>query len=113
MPLKALVEHMQSGRRWPLLGIGCFLRWDDILFRVASKHYEGFWRAGVLIVYFTQVVLLEDIEDEVAETLKSKCPVGVFDIEDVANGEVFFFFLWHLFSRCFRLYRLIARDFML
>jgi hypothetical protein len=36
---------------------------------------------------------LEDIEDEVAETLKSKCPVGVFDIEDVANGEVFFFFL--------------------
>lgn len=34
-----------------------------------------------------EVVLLEDIEDEVAETLKSKCPVGVFDIEDVANGK--------------------------
>ncbi|KAE8098885.1 hypothetical protein FH972_016916 [Carpinus fangiana] len=42
---------------------------------------------GVLIVYFIQVVLLEEIEDEVAENLKSKCPVGVFDIEDVANGK--------------------------
>lgn len=37
-----------------------------------------------------QVVLLEEIEDEDAETLKEKCPVGVFDIEDIANGEVFF-----------------------
>jgi hypothetical protein len=34
---------------------------------------------------------LEEVEDEVAETLKSKCPVGVFDIEDIANGEVFFY----------------------
>ncbi|GMY30917.1 DNA-directed RNA polymerases I and III subunit RPAC1 isoform X2 [Fagus crenata] len=34
-----------------------------------------------------EVVLLEEVEDEVAETLKSKCPVGVFDIEDIANGR--------------------------
>ncbi|XP_059444038.1 uncharacterized protein LOC132175955 [Corylus avellana] len=34
-----------------------------------------------------EVVLLEEVEDEVAENLKSKCPVGVFDIEDVANGK--------------------------
>ncbi|KAK7859863.1 dna-directed rna polymerases i and iii subunit rpac1 [Quercus suber] len=34
-----------------------------------------------------QVVLLEEIEDEDAETLKKKCPVGVFDIEDIANGR--------------------------
>lgn len=34
-----------------------------------------------------EVVLLEEIEDEMAEKLKSKCPVGVFDIEDIANGK--------------------------
>nr|XP_023881469.1 DNA-directed RNA polymerases I and III subunit RPAC1 isoform X4 [Quercus suber] len=34
-----------------------------------------------------EVVLLEEIEDEDAETLKKKCPVGVFDIEDIANGR--------------------------
>ena len=35
----------------------------------------------------TQVVLLEEIEDEVAENHKSKCPDVVFDIEDIANGK--------------------------
>jgi hypothetical protein len=30
---------------------------------------------------------LEEIEDEVAENHKSKCPVVVFDIEDIANGK--------------------------
>ncbi|XP_022936430.1 DNA-directed RNA polymerases I and III subunit RPAC1 [Cucurbita moschata] len=34
-----------------------------------------------------EVVLLEDIEDELAEELKNKCPVNVFDIEDIANGK--------------------------
>ncbi|KAG2682624.1 hypothetical protein I3760_11G199700 [Carya illinoinensis] len=34
-----------------------------------------------------EVVLLEEIEDELAENLKSKCPVGVFDIEDIGNGK--------------------------
>lgn len=41
---KVLVKHMQSGRQWPLLGIGCFLRWDDILVRAGSKHCKCFWR---------------------------------------------------------------------
>ncbi|KAM7280453.1 hypothetical protein ACFE04_007587 [Oxalis oulophora] len=34
-----------------------------------------------------EVVLLEEIEDEMAEKLKANCPVGVFDIEDVGNGK--------------------------
>ncbi|KAJ8748240.1 hypothetical protein K2173_000648 [Erythroxylum novogranatense] len=36
---------------------------------------------------FPEVVLLEDIEDEMAEELKAKCPVGVFDIEDVGKDK--------------------------
>ncbi|XP_050218592.1 uncharacterized protein LOC126669221 [Mercurialis annua] len=34
-----------------------------------------------------EVVLLEDVEDEVAEELKKKCPINVFDIEDIGNGK--------------------------
>uniref|UniRef100_A0A2C9UDJ2 DNA-directed RNA polymerases I and III subunit RPAC1 n=1 Tax=Manihot esculenta TaxID=3983 RepID=A0A2C9UDJ2_MANES len=34
-----------------------------------------------------EVVLLEDVEDETAEELKKKCPVNVFDIEDIGNGK--------------------------
>ena len=62
-----------------MLGIGCFLRWGDNLFSIGSKHCKFFWRE--------EGVLLEEIEDEVAETHKSKCPVVVFDIEDLANGK--------------------------
>ncbi|KAG4935346.1 hypothetical protein JHK84_049534 [Glycine max] len=34
-----------------------------------------------------QVVLLEAVEDELAEELKNKCPVNVFDIEDIGKGK--------------------------
>ncbi|MED6192672.1 hypothetical protein PIB30_012273 [Stylosanthes scabra] len=34
-----------------------------------------------------EVVLLENIEDELADELKEKCPVGVFDIEDIGKGK--------------------------
>ncbi|KAF3453289.1 hypothetical protein FNV43_RR03729 [Rhamnella rubrinervis] len=34
-----------------------------------------------------EVVLLEEVEDKVAEQLKAKCPVNVFDIEDIGNGK--------------------------
>ncbi|KAL6529403.1 hypothetical protein OROGR_015026 [Orobanche gracilis] len=34
-----------------------------------------------------EVVLLQEIEDEQAEELVKKCPVGVFDIEDIGNGR--------------------------
>ncbi|XP_061353173.1 uncharacterized protein LOC133297953 isoform X2 [Gastrolobium bilobum] len=34
-----------------------------------------------------EVVLLKDVEDELAEELKNKCPVGVFDIEDIGKGK--------------------------
>lgn len=34
-----------------------------------------------------EVVLLEEVEDEAAEELKAKCPVGVFDIEDIGKGK--------------------------
>lgn len=30
---------------------------------------------------------MEDVEDELAEELKNKCPVGVFDIEDIGKGK--------------------------
>lgn len=33
-------------------------------------------------------MLLENIEDELAEELKEKCPVGVFDIEDIGKGNL-------------------------
>ncbi|KAJ9182500.1 hypothetical protein P3X46_006491 [Hevea brasiliensis] len=34
-----------------------------------------------------EVVLLEEVEDEIAEELKKKCPVKVFDIEDIGKGK--------------------------
>uniref|UniRef100_A0A2C9UFL3 DNA-directed RNA polymerase RpoA/D/Rpb3-type domain-containing protein n=1 Tax=Manihot esculenta TaxID=3983 RepID=A0A2C9UFL3_MANES len=34
-----------------------------------------------------EVVLLQDVEDETAEELKKKCPVNLFDIEDIGNGK--------------------------
>ncbi|KAK7305273.1 hypothetical protein VNO77_43175 [Canavalia gladiata] len=34
-----------------------------------------------------EVVLLEDVEDELAEELKNKCPANVFDIEDIGKGR--------------------------
>lgn len=35
-------------------------------------------------------MLLQEIEDEKAEELVKKCPVNVFDIEDIAKGRVMF-----------------------
>ncbi|KAK1272765.1 hypothetical protein QJS04_geneDACA016493 [Acorus gramineus] len=35
----------------------------------------------------TAVVLLEEVEDEMAVELVNKCPVKVFDIEDVGKGQ--------------------------
>lgn len=32
-------------------------------------------------------MLTQEIEGEMAEELKRKCPVNVFDIEDVADGK--------------------------
>ncbi|KAF5204778.1 Dna-directed rna polymerases i and iii subunit like [Thalictrum thalictroides] len=34
-----------------------------------------------------EVELLQEIEDQLAEELVKKCPVKVFDIEDIANGK--------------------------
>lgn len=34
-----------------------------------------------------EVVLLKDVENDVAEELVSKCPVNVFDIEDMGKGK--------------------------
>ncbi|KAM7277799.1 hypothetical protein ACFE04_004933 [Oxalis oulophora] len=34
-----------------------------------------------------EVILLEEVDNEMAEKLKANCPVGVFDIEDVGNGK--------------------------
>ncbi|XP_027336559.1 DNA-directed RNA polymerases I and III subunit RPAC1 [Abrus precatorius] len=34
-----------------------------------------------------EVILLEDVEDELAEELTKKCPVKVFDIEDIGKGR--------------------------
>ncbi|XP_010248372.1 PREDICTED: DNA-directed RNA polymerases I and III subunit RPAC1 isoform X2 [Nelumbo nucifera] len=34
-----------------------------------------------------EVVLLQEVEDEMAEELVKKCPVNVFDIEDVGKGK--------------------------
>ncbi|KAF8414281.1 hypothetical protein HHK36_002283 [Tetracentron sinense] len=34
-----------------------------------------------------EIVLLEEVENEMAEELVKKCPVNVFDIEDVAKGK--------------------------
>lgn len=34
---------------------------------------------------------MEEVEDDLAEELKSKCPVDVFDIEDLGKGEAILF----------------------
>lgn len=41
-----------------------------------------------LFVWLLKVVLLRDIEDDEAEELVKKCPVKVFDIEDIGKGKV-------------------------
>lgn len=33
-------------------------------------------------------MLLQEIEDEIAEELVKKCPVKVFDIEDIGKGKM-------------------------
>ena len=38
-------------------------------------------------MFYSQVVLLEDLRDDLAEELVQKCPVNVFDIEDLSNGR--------------------------
>lgn len=37
---------------------------------------------------YIQVVLLQEVKDAKAEELVKKCPVNVFDIEDIAKGKV-------------------------
>lgn len=54
-----------------------------------------------LNLFCKKVVLLQEVEGEMAEKLVEKCPVNVFDIEDVGNGKVIFF-LTGLFSRLLR-----------
>lgn len=34
-----------------------------------------------------KVILMQDIEDEDAQKLVNKCPVNVFDIEDMGDGK--------------------------
>lgn len=45
-----------------------------------------------------QVVLLEDIVGEKADELVKKCPVKVFDIEDIGKGKMQFVFLYNLYD---------------
>ena len=40
---------------------------------------------------YCYVVLLKEIKNEDAENLVVKCPVKVFDIEDIGNGKPFIF----------------------
>lgn len=49
---------------------------------------------------------MEDVEDELAEELKNKCPVGVFDIEDIGKGysvsitsDCYILLLWIIMAR--------------
>lgn len=35
-------------------------------------------------------MLLQDVEDEMAEQLVKKCPVDVFEIEDLGKGKKYF-----------------------
>lgn len=44
-------------------------------------------------------MLLEEIEGEKAEELVRKCPVKVFDIEDIGKGNMMFNILVLLFGR--------------
>lgn len=51
-----------------------------------------FFKEFVSYLLSMQVVLLQEIEDEMAEELVQKCPVNVFDIEDIAKGRMMSFF---------------------
>ncbi|GKV44567.1 hypothetical protein SLEP1_g51735 [Rubroshorea leprosula] len=51
-----------------------------------------------------EVVLSEHVEDDVAEELKRRCPVNVFDIEDIGNGQNNFL----LFQICFLYHQTIS-----
>lgn len=91
MLLKALVKHMLSGPQWLLPGIGCFLRYVILSsdFLLTLPNFGKFYLKFFLFISF-QVVLLQKVEDEDAEELVNKCPVNVFDIEDIGNGNLKF-----------------------
>lgn len=53
------------------------------------SHLFKTWVQWVVfeILSYLQVVLLREIEDDEAEELVEKCPVKVFDIEDIGKGK--------------------------
>lgn len=48
---------------------------------------ESFHVTFTCCIFLKQVVLTQEVEDGEAEELVNKCPVNVFDIEDVGKGE--------------------------
>lgn len=47
---------------------------------------------------------MEAVEDELAEELKNKCPVNVFDIEDIGKGNSVFLSVLDTSILCLYLY---------
>lgn len=86
MPSKVLEKPMQSGRLWQQRGTECFQRLGNFINPISHDVFFYFHvsQYGVL---FGQVVLLQEVQDEKAEELVKKCPVDVFDIEDIGPGE--------------------------
>lgn len=86
MPSKVLEKPMRSGRLWQQHGTECFQRLGKFRNTISHDVFSYFHmpQYGLL---FGQVVLLQEVKDGKAEELVKKCPVKVFDIEDIGPGE--------------------------
>lgn len=86
MPSKVLEKPMQSGRLWRQRGTECFQRLGKFI-NLISDDVFSYFHMPQYSMLFGQVVLLQEVKDEKAAELVKKCPVDVFDIEDIGPGE--------------------------
>lgn len=59
---------------------GIYISKDHLVFEYVFKKK--------FLVLVLQVVLLQEVEGDIAEELVNKCPVKVFDIEDIGKGKL-------------------------
>lgn len=83
---KVLEKPTQSGHLWRQRGTECFQRLGKFINRISYDVFFYFHMPQYCVL-FGQVVFLQEVKDEKAEELVKKCPVDVFDIEDIGPGE--------------------------